>query len=161
MLKWYDEHDPDLDRTAKRLHIHAGTIGFTPVLAQCVSAYRRKEYAITIPALTAAVERTLRQYIPEGNYWLRISMTRLAAEQYARMQGEEAMAFFASIWASAAFFARWFYTPFGPANADAGHVFRQGVQHGTQPPPNDRVEALRLFHAWETLAFLPDGNMNS
>jgi len=59
-----------------------------------------------------------------------------------------------SVWMSLLAFLQRFYEKYGPTASDDGRIFRHGLLHGTQPPPNEQTDVLRLFHAIDTVTGL-------
>jgi hypothetical protein len=57
-------------------------------------------------------------------------------------------------WMSLYTFVQWFYVQYGPTASGEDRIFRHGIQHGTQPPPNEKIEVLRLLHALITITGL-------
>jgi hypothetical protein len=75
-------------------------------------------------------------------------------DRYDKAKEDNSRIFNVSIWMSLHAFVQWFYEQYGAAESGEGRMFRHGIQHGTQPPPNEKVEVLRLLHALNTIATL-------
>jgi hypothetical protein len=123
-----------------------------PSVQQCAQAYSRGEYAITIPCLTAAFEATLRRLGPEANYFSN-EMEKLCRNEYKRLKSENDD-LDVYIWLSLYAFVRRYYKHFSLTSGTPDQLYRHGIQHGTQAPPDERIESLRLFHALHTAAIL-------
>jgi hypothetical protein len=153
MLSWYSRCDADLSGIEQRITERKYLAGFQSVLSQCFGSYRRREYAITIPSVTAALESLIRAFAPAEHRWT-TKIERVVSKQYGNAQNIENGLVIASVWMSVLTFVQWFYAQYGATSAGDSRVFRHGIQHGTQPPPNDQIESLRLFHALDTVSFL-------
>jgi hypothetical protein len=79
---------------------------------------------------------------------------RVVKERYERVRKARPETVEAFCWLSLHEFVRWLYEQYGQKNLGEDRVFRNGIQHGTQPPPNEKAEALRLLHALDTVAAL-------
>jgi hypothetical protein len=153
MLDWYDAYDSDLRHIEARLLKRPRLNGFHVALSQCFSAYRRGEYAITLPCLVAILEGALRALAPDGPF-ASTKIERLIKQMHQKAKEKEAESITVSIWASVLAFVTWFYEQYEAGKASDDRIFRHGLQHGTQLPPNEKIEPLRLFHALDTVTRL-------
>jgi hypothetical protein len=97
-------------------------------------------YAITLPCLVAILECALRTFAPDGTF------------ASTKIEGAESVT--VSVWASVLAFVTWFYEQYEAGKASDDRIFRHGLQHDTQPPPNEKAEPLRLFHALDIVTIL-------
>lgn len=153
MLEWYEEMDSDLSRLEKRILKVKELGGFQTVISQCLMAYRRGEYAITIPCLVPVLEGGVRNLGPAGDFF-KTNVENMVKGLYYKAKEEDPKAIMVYVWMSLYAFVRWFYQQYRQANSGQDRIFRHGILHGTQPPPNEKIEALRLFHALDTVAAL-------
>jgi len=124
----------------------------TPI-RQCFGAFRRGEYAITIPCLAAVFEASLRSFATaEQKYSTKVTKLCRDAGKRSSEAGRDVMDIY--IWMSILAFVQRFYDQYGPAVASEPRVYRHGIQHGTQVPPNEQIEALRLLNAINTVIAL-------
>lgn len=151
MVSWYDVNDRDQTGLETYLIGQQELEPFRTVLTQSFSAYRRGEYAITIPSLTAVVEAAIRTLAPSHPQFFRTDVKNIV-EHRSRKVGNESVV--AVIWLTLSGFIQLFYEQYRPADVGTGRVFRHGLQHGTQVPPNDRTEVLRLLNVLNTIAGL-------
>lgn len=147
------EDDPELNELEGRLCEISEFQEFRPLMVQCFSAYRRGHFAITISPLLSLFERAIRNFRP-SDYLHRARVERFVKERYQSVKQDDPEAMEAYIWMSLEGFCRWLYQQYAPAEANVTRTFRHGIQHGTQAPSNERVEALRLFHALNTVIAL-------
>lgn len=123
-----------------------------PMLRQCFAAFRREDYAITLPALTSIFERMIRKLLPSTTFYetrFKDDLERVGSKMESAQPGFLIVHIFRSVHA----FQKWFYERFD-AVAASDRPYRHGLQHGTQVPSNDRTNALRLFNALCTLSCL-------
>jgi hypothetical protein len=153
MREWYETEDADLTTLEQRILDVKELEPFQKPITQCFAAYRREEYAITIPCLVAVLERGIRQLGPADHFY-NTRVERLVKDQYDKAREDDPDAIEVFIWLSVYAFIRWFYAQYGPTRLAENRMFRHGIQHGTQPPPNEKVEVLRLFHALDTITSL-------
>jgi hypothetical protein len=153
MLAWYEEVDADLNVLQKDILIVKELEPFHTALSQCFAAYRRSEYAITISCLVAVLEGGIRNLGPREQFF-NTKVQRMVKDRYDKAKEDNSRLFNVSIWMSLHAFVQWFYEQYGAAESGEGRMFRHGIQHGTQPPPNEKVEVLRLLHALNTIATL-------
>lgn len=140
----------DFQRKLERLDV---LLDFRPVLNQCFGAYRRHEYAITIPALISILERAIRNLGPkEALFSTRFKDMVNRQFEISKKGDPEAIEVY--IWMSLRTFVEWFYTDYRESQAKESRLFRHGIQHGTQAPPDEQIESLRLLHALSTVAAL-------
>jgi len=119
------------------------------LLTQCFDAYEDQKFAITIPSLICAFEGVLRDVVPLQN---RYSADIVKPCGKKRREQETIRKHFVDTyaWISIHSFVLELYKDYKSVLPN-DRTFRHGVLHGTQIPPNDRVESLRLFHAIHTL----------
>jgi hypothetical protein len=154
MLAWYKNDDLDLKRSEKRLLSVGQLEPFRTVLSQCFVAYRRGEYAITIPCLIAALEFGLRNLVPPEDFFatdVEMRIKRLY-KNHAISGKDQSFDFYVLMSLNA--FVQWLYRQYRSKHRNEDRIFRHGIQHGTQQPPNEEVEVLRLFHALDAIADL-------
>jgi hypothetical protein len=150
MLEFYVEVDPELQTLEKELLAVEELQGFKAVLEQAFSAFRRGDYAITIPALTPVLEQSVRCFGEER--MPSTDVEKLLRKRYAR--AKEAKARFLFAIASLNEFIGEYYKNYRPTVDPGERVRRHGISHGTQTPPNSKVEAIRLFHVISTVTEL-------
>lgn len=161
MLTWYEADDPDLNDLEKRfLEVKALKLFHTPI-SQCFSAYRRGDYAITIPCLVAVFERGMRNFVATDpaptKHFFSPNVKKMADDRYDKEKKDDPERVNVYVGLSLCYFVQWFYESYGLSNYYEDRPFRHGIQHGTQPPPNEKIEVLRLFHALDAVATLyPD-----
>jgi hypothetical protein len=153
MLEWYEKIDPNVDGLEARiLDVEVLELFRTP-LSQCFTAYRRGDFAVGIPLLVAALECGIRNFVPTERFFS-TDVPRMVKGRYDKAKENAPQTVEAFFWMSLYAFVQWFYVQYGPRNSAEDRIFRNGIQHGTQPPPNEKVEALRLLHALDTVAAL-------
>jgi hypothetical protein len=150
MLAWYEESDTDLARLEGRLLNVTQLEPFRTPLSQCFAAYRRGEYAIAIPFLTAVVECGIRHLGPTEHF-LSTKVEKMVRDRYEQAKEDDVHTIRVFFWMSLYAFVQWFYEQHRPTASGEGRIFRHGIQHGTQPPPNEKIEVLRLLHALKPL----------
>jgi hypothetical protein len=153
MLAWYDELDVDLEGLEGRLLGVTELEPFHTPISQCFTAYRRGDYAIAIPFLAALLERGIRHLGPTERFFS-TNMTKTVKDRYESAKQDHRRTVRASFWMSLYSCVQWFYEQYGPTASGEDRIFRHGIQHGTQPPPNEKVEVLRLLHAQNTITGL-------
>ena len=153
MLEWYEEVDPNVDGLEARILDVEVLEPFRTSLSQCLTAYRRGDFAIGIPLLVAALERGIRNFVPTERFFS-TDVPRMVKGRYDKVKEDAPETVEAFFWMSLYAFTQWLYVQYGPSNLGEDRIFRNGIQHGTQPPPNERVEVLRLLHALDTVAAL-------
>jgi hypothetical protein len=99
--------------------------------------------------LAAAFEQLLRSLGPEEHAFSN-AIEKLCRQEYERIKERDAYEVEVGLWLSVNSFVKWFYQHYGPDELSEQRVFRHGIQHGTQAPPDSQVEALRLFNALHT-----------
>lgn len=158
MVAWYEAHDADLTRIEERILGMKELEPFSVPLGQCFASFRRSEFAIVLPCLIAVLERSIRNLCP-AEHFFSTKVQRMVKEQYDKAKLDDPDALEVFVWMSLYSFVQWLYEQYGPGNATDNRLFRHGIQHGTQPPPNERVEVLRLFHALDSIGELyPDSS---
>jgi hypothetical protein len=153
MLAWYEAVDLDLEYLEQRILDVRALEAFRTPLSQCFTAYRRGDFAISIPFLVAVLERGIRNLAPAQHFFT-TNVERMVKDLCDRMKKDEPDTVEAQFWISLYTFVQWLYEQYGPTKSGEDRIFRHGIQHGTQPPPNEKVEALRLLHALDTVAAL-------
>ena len=153
MLACYEEVDSDLNRLEKRILRVKELEPFRTPIFQCFTAYRRGDYAITIPCLVAVLERGVRNLGP-AEYFFTSKVEKMVKDLYAKAKEDDPRSIRIFVWLSLSAFLQWFYEQYGQTNSGEDRIFRHGIQHGTQPPPNEKTEVLRLLHALDTIAGL-------
>lgn len=154
MEAWYEYWDSDLRRIEKRL-LNAGELAsFNALITQCLASYRRKEYAITISSLVGILEREIRNLFPPEEFYDSKRISTFVNHWYLKLKAQKPKAIDTYMWMSVSAFISWFYESYGFLNNDQARIFRHGIQHGTQSPPDKRIESLRLFHAVDTMVVL-------
>jgi hypothetical protein len=153
MLAWYEEVDGNLDRLERRLLAVTELEPFRTPLSQCFTAYRRGEYAIAIPFLAAVLERGIRHLGP-AEHFCSTNVEKTVKDRYDTAKEEQPHTIRVYFWMSLYAFVQWFYEQYRPTASGEDRIFRHGIQHGTQPPPNEKTEVLRLLHALNTITGL-------
>jgi hypothetical protein len=153
MLEWYEEVDPNVDGLEARILDVEVLEPCRTSLSQCFTAYRRGDFAIGIPLLVAALERGIRSFVPPERFFS-TDVPRMVKGRYDKVKEDAPQTVEAFFWMSLYAFTQWLYMQYGPSNLGEDRIFRNGIQHGTQPPPNERVEVRRLLHALDTVAAL-------
>ena len=153
MLDWYEKHDSNLRRTEEGLLNAAPIQNFRTAIAQCASAYRRREYAISIPCLPAVLEAGIRALAPRENFWS-TRIKEVVCKMYNSAKTDEAASFWVFMWLSLFGFVTRSHASYEKTQVGSVRIFRHGVQHGTQPPADNAIEALRLFHVLASIASL-------
>jgi hypothetical protein len=153
MLHWYEARDPDLSRCESRILQVKELEPFYIPISQCLKAYRSGEIAITIPCLIAVLERGIRNLGP-AKHFFSTKVEKTVKDLYSKAKEDDPDSIEVFVWVSLYAFIQWFYEGYGPKNVGEDRLFRNGIQHGTQAPPNEKIEALRLFHALDTVGEL-------
>jgi hypothetical protein len=153
MQNWYAATDSDLSHLEKRIINVKELEPFHIPLSQCFTAYRRGEYAIAIPLLVAVLERGIRNLVP-AEHFFNTNVERMVKHRYDKAKEEDSDTILVYFWMSLYAFVQWLYEQYGTTRSGEGRIFRHGIQHGTQPPPNEKVEVLRLLHALDTVTTL-------
>jgi hypothetical protein len=141
----YKERDSDLMDVEARLSNVPELEPFRPALDQCFKAFRRGEYAITIPCLIAILERSIRYLSPFPNL-TSTDVGKMARQAYMQSKGERDAVAVLGTWPLYEF-VRALYTQYLPGESSDDQIFRKGILHGNQAPPDERIEVIRLFHA--------------
>jgi hypothetical protein len=153
MLTWYERHDADLSDLERRIFKGSHLDEFRIVLSQCFTAYRRGDYAVTIYCLVAVLERSIRILVPDKDFYSS-KMKALVEELCERVKADSPTSLDLFVLLSVYSFVCWLYEQYGPHNSTSARMFRHGIQHGTQSPRNNKVDALRLVHALDTVMSL-------
>jgi hypothetical protein len=149
MLAWYEGVDGSLDGLEARLIDVTELESFRTPLSQCFTAYRRGDYAIAIPFLAAVLERGIRNLGP-AEHFFSTKVERTVKDRYDTAKEDQTRTIEVYFWMSLYTFVQWFYEQYGATTSGENRIFRHGIQHGTQPPPNEKIEVLRLLHALNT-----------
>lgn len=152
LLEYYALVDPNLTQ------LEQGLTGkeieeCQPLLGQCFSAFRRGEYAILMSGVTSIFERLLRKLLPKTEFYKNRFLDYLRSSEKAIQNSYEGL-ILARIFRSVVSFQKWFYAQLNENTPVEFRPNRHGLQHGTQLPANNRLEAIRLFNAIGTLASL-------
>ena len=153
MVAWYERADPDLLGTEKHLLAVDVLVPYHVALAQCFRAFRRGDYAVAIPCLASAFERSIRAFEPPEKLYNAVPKN-VVGSLYAKTKAKNGEAISLAYPMSLSSFVGWLYQNYGITDASERRVFRHGIQHGTQPPPNEKAEVLRLLHALNTVSEL-------
>ncbi len=118
------------------------------LFAQCEAAYHREDFAIAVGPMISLFERAIRTLsVPQQFHTLKIDKFAKAKSKAANHDDPKKIQTYA--WISLAAFVDWLYCGYSPSK-QTNRLFRHGIQHGTQLPPNSRIDCLRLFHAFDT-----------
>jgi hypothetical protein len=153
MIQWYGAADPELEALEKRVLTAEALEAFRIPLRQSFAAFRRGDFAITIPVLVAALEQAIRKLVlPDHSF--STDVPKGVKSLYDKVKADGPRTITVYFWMSLSSFVQWLYAQYGPAEIGAGRIFRHGIQHGAQAPPNERCDVLRLFHALDAVSGL-------
>jgi hypothetical protein len=152
MIKWYGTADPELDGLEERLLRVDALEPFRIPLRQSFAAFRRGDFAIVIPFL-AALERAMRNLVLPDHFFS-TKVKKGVKSLYDKVKADAPRTIEVYFWMSLSSFVQWLYAQYGPAEVGIVRIFRHGIQHGTQAPPNEKSEVLRLFHALDAVSGL-------
>jgi len=141
MLAFYSDQD-DFNRLEYEILNVRSLQEFRIPLTQCFTAYRRGEYAVVIPFLMAVLERGIKNLADPAHFF----STKIERIVRTRYENSDPNGFDAPFVMSLLSFVSWLYEQYN-GNSSGERIVRNGIQHGTQPPPNEQIEVLRLLHA--------------
>lgn len=148
MLKWYEENDPELNDIEQRLLSVQELEPFYIVLKQAFAAFRSRQFALTIPLLISILEQALR-HLGDSQHPFSTDISRTVKDKYKNAKArDEDSAFY--LWSLHEFTIEHYKHYRNKSDGD-GRIRRKGVMHGLQVPPNQKVEAIRLFHVISTV----------
>lgn len=131
MLNYYESNDPRLTVMERKLAQVEFVSTFQTGLAQSFAAYRNEQYALVIPFLLLVLEHALRQFDPPRRH-PRTDMKATVKNRY-KISKDESMLFGMK---SVLSFTENHYDQYNPGKDSEGRLFRHGVMHGLQAPPN-------------------------
>jgi hypothetical protein len=150
MLGWYENCDPELQNAEQRLLLIDELQGFKIALTQAFCAFRAGHYALTIPLLVSILEQALRcldrEHSRSTKVWKGVS------KEYEKAK-ESKERFLFAIWSLQEFVVE-HYKQYQPNATGEERIRRKGISHGMQPPPNSKIETIRLFHVITTVTEL-------
>lgn len=154
---WYDDNDPNLEKSEKCISEFHAFSSFSVALSQCFAAFRRKEYALTIPFLMTLVERAmLTLAIPKvvKKAKKNTNIAKIVKQRHDRAKQDFPNDnFMPSLLMSLNAFIFRLYEQSSKIDAADCRPFRHAVLHGNHAPPNNRIEVIRLVHAIQTIAY--------
>jgi hypothetical protein len=150
MLKYYDETDPTLSGIEERLKQIQCLSPFATGLAQSFVAFRNDQYALVIPFLVSVLEHALRQLDVPRSFPSK-DMPKTIRKRSEQIGGGTKIAFAMK---SVVSFTRDYFEHFNVQVDVKIGVRRNGIMHGLQVSPNDRIEAIRLYHVIDTIVSL-------
>jgi len=120
-----------------------------PLLEQALTAYRRGDYAITVPALLTVVEGVLMR--AHGNQTRPI---KVVTERIAQLEATFGGSVTVMLWRVVGEFVRELYARSDFTGRRPRGLNRHWILHGRDVADWDRSESLRLFQAVDTLSYL-------
>jgi hypothetical protein len=150
MLVYYEETDAMLEGVEQRLKRIECLSSFSTGLEQSFVAFRNEQYALVIPFLVSLLEHALRQ-LDAPRPFPSTDMAKTIRKRYKEI-GDSAEVAFAM--KSVVSFTEDHYQQYNAQFSDKVGIRRKGIMHGLQVPPNDRVEAIRLYHVIDTVVSL-------
>jgi hypothetical protein len=150
MLEWYENCDPELKNAERRLLLVEELQTFEIALTQAFCAFRAGHYALTIPLLVSVLEQALRCLDKE--HFRSTAVEKAVRKEYEKAKESKARFLFA-IWSLHEFVVE-HYKQYQPNATGEEPIRRKGISHGMQPPPNSKIETIRLFHVISTVTEL-------
>ena len=150
MLEWYENCDPELQDAERRLLAIEELRTFEIPLKQAFCAFRAGHYALTIPLLVSILEQALRCLDKE--HFRSTDVEKAVRKEYKKAKESKAR-FLYAIWSLHEFVVE-HYKEYQPDATGEERIRRKGISHGVQPPPNRKIETIRLFHVISTVTEL-------
>lgn len=147
MLKHYESTDADLVAIEERLNGVDSLKPFAVGLSQSFTAFRNGKYALVIPFLIMVLEHALRQ-LDSPRQFPSTDIAKTVKKSYKRLSKDERLAFAMKSLVS---FTEDHYEQFDSHTDSDGRVRRKGIMHGLQVPPNEKIQAIRLYHVLDTV----------
>jgi hypothetical protein len=148
-------YDADGRRYFKRLAeelLNRGVLArWRVLLEQTVSAYRRREFAITIPALLIVCEGILMR--GKGN---RTDLRVVVCERAEAEQCKSPESINAILWRNVHSFVDELFKRSDFSGAPPGRLNRHWILHGRDASSWSQADCLRLFQAVDTISTLSD-----
>lgn len=150
MLTYYEKTDAALEGVEERLKRVECLSPFSTGLEQSFVAFRNEQYALVVPFLVSVLEHALRQ-LDAPRPFPSTDMTKTIRKRYKEIgdQGEIAFAM-----KSVVSFTEDHYEQYNEQLSVKVGIRRKGIMHGLQVPPNERIEAIRLYHVIDTIVSL-------
>jgi hypothetical protein len=120
---------------------------FAVGLSQSFTAFRNGKYALVIPFLIMVLEHALRQ-LDSPRPFPSTDIAKTVKKSYKRLSKDERLAFAMKSLVS---FTEDHYEQFDSRTESDGSVRRKGIMHGLQVPPNEKIQAIRLYHVLDTV----------
>jgi len=150
MFKYYEREDPVLNGIQERLrgidHLKSFSVG----LDQSFTAFRNEQFALVIPFLILVLEHALRN-LDSPRPFPSTDMTKTVKDSSKHLGKNERLAFAIK---SLLTFTEDHYDKYDPRTDSKGRVRRKGIMHGLQVPPNEKIQAIRLYHVLDTVVQL-------
>ncbi len=150
MLVYYEETDAMLEGVEERLKLIECLSSFSTGLKQSFVAFRNEQYALVIPFLVSLLEHALRQ-LDAPRPFPSTDMAKTIRKRYKEIGDSGEVAFAMK---SVVSFTEDHYQQYSAQVSEKIGIRRKGIMHGLQVPPNDRVEAIRLYHVIDTVVSL-------
>jgi hypothetical protein len=148
MLEWYETHDPDLGALESRILSVKQLEPFRIGLTQAFSIFRSGYYAVAIPFLIPVFEQSLR-HLAEPRHYRSTNVTRTVMSRYKEQEEHDPTS--AYVMLSLCEFTGDLYQQYQDEQYTQTAIFRHGIQHGFQVPPDQKIEVIRLFHVIATV----------
>jgi hypothetical protein len=150
MLTYYEKTDATLEGVEERLKRVECLSPFSTGLEQSFVAFRNEQYALVVPFLVSVLEHALRQ-LDAPRPFPSTDMTKTIRKRYKEIgdQGEIAFAM-----KSVVSFTEDHYEQYNEQLSVKVGIRRKGIMHGLQVPPNERIEAIQLYHVIDTIVSL-------
>jgi hypothetical protein len=150
MLKYYEREDPDLGEIEERLRGIDCLKPYAVGLDQSFAAFRNGQFALVIPFLISVLERALR-HLDSPRPFPAKDMKKAVTKSYRRLRKDERLAFGIKSLVS---FTEDHYEQYDSTTDGGGRIRRKGIMHGLQVPPNEMIQAIRLYHVIDTVVQL-------
>lgn len=136
-----------LNEMAKRLTSRENLRPWCKLLQQSVSAYRRRQFAITIPALLVVCEGVL--MAGKGK---RTDLRNVVAESVRRVERDIPNSFTLVLWRSVKYFVDQLYLTSNFSGPPPDLLNRHWILHGRDAANWTHADSLRMFQAADTLS---------
>jgi hypothetical protein len=148
MLGWYETNDPDLNDLESRILSVEQLRPFHVALSQSFSVFRSGYYALAVPFLISVFEQSLR-HLAEPRHYRSTDVARTVKNRYREQKQHDPTS--AYVMLSLCEFTAQLYRQYQEDQDAQTDIFRHGIQHGFQVPPDQKIEVVRLFHVIATV----------
>jgi hypothetical protein len=150
MLEYYEKTDANLEGIEERLKRVECLGPFATGLGQSFVAFPSEQYSLVIPFLVSVLEHALRQ-LDAPHPFPSTDMKKTIRKRFKEIDDHGTIAFAMK---SVVSFTEDHYEQYNAQLDGKAGVRRKGIMHGLQVPPNNRIEAIRLYHVIDTIVSL-------